>query len=191
MAALLIWLIPGVVASLIANTLVFRNARHLVRYAEGQTTQTDRAARWLARCTVIAPMPAVAAAAVAFVTAGAAVSTLDSAHSDQVVRSRIAASLVAIGPLQRQLEEWFISRLPSDAPPLALLNGRPGPDSDQTVTVSPVNGRVRLGLDSLGPEHTGRSILLAPAIDRKFHVRWICIPVGVPEKFLPPECQEG
>ena len=190
-AVLIIWLVPGIVAALTANTLVFRQARELVRYAESRTTKTDKAARWLARCTVIAPVPAMAAAAVAFVTAGAAVPTLDSTYADQVVRARIAESLVAIQPLQRQLEAWFTSQLPSDAPPLALASAQSGPDSPEAVTVSLTTGRVRLALDPLGPELSGKSILLAPALDRRLQVRWICIPVDVPEKYLPQECRQG
>jgi hypothetical protein len=190
-AALLIWLIPGIVAALVANTLVYRRARRLVQYAESRTTKTDKAARWLSHSTVIAPMPAMMAAAMVFVTAGAAVPTLDSAYSDQLVRSRIAESLVALQPLQRQLEGWFLSRSPSDAPPLVMVDGRPESDSPEIVSVSVTNGRVRLALDLLGPELSGRSILLAPAIDRRLQVRWICIPVDVPAKFLPPECRQG
>ena len=100
-------------------------------------------------------MPAMAAAAIAFVTAGAAVPTLDSTYTDQVVRARIAESLVALRPLQRQLEAWFISRSPSDAPPLALVSARSGSESPEIVTVSLTNGRVRLALDPLGPELYG------------------------------------
>jgi hypothetical protein len=44
-------------------------------------------------------------------------------------RSRIAQSLAAIQPLQRQLEEWFVSRSPSDAPDFALTQLRPGRSS--------------------------------------------------------------
>ena len=189
-AALLAWLAPGVVAALIANTLVYRRTRELVRHAEARTSKTDMAARWLSRCTVVAPWPAAAAAALTFITVGVAVPALDSAHSDQVVRARIAESLVAIEPLQRQLEEWFISRLPSDAPPMAMTGTRPGSESTGPVTVNPTSGRVRLALDLLGPELAGRSILLAPTIDRRWQVRWICIPVDVPAKYLPPECRQ-
>lgn len=190
-AMLLIWVAPGIVAALAANTVLYRKARRLVRHAEARTTKTDKAARWLSRCTVIAPMPAAAAAAALFVVTGLALPALDSAHSDQLVRARIAESLVALQPLQRQLEEWFISRLPSDAPPIAIAGARSAGDSPEAVSVNLANGRVRLALDSVGPELSGRSILLAPTIDRRRQVRWICIPVDVPAKYLPPECRQG
>jgi len=57
--------------------------------------------------------------------------------------------------------------------------------------VSLASGRVRLALDSSIPEVSGRTILLAPAIDRRSHVRWICIPVDIPERYLPQECKQG
>ena len=59
------------------------------------------------------------------------------------------------------------------------------------MNVSVANGRVRLALDSSIPELSGRSILFAPAIDRRSQVRWICIPVDIPERYLPQECKQG
>ena len=190
-AAIFVWLIPGIVAALIANALVYRKARRLVLYAEARTARTDKAAHWLSRCDVIAPMPAAAAAAAMLVTLGAAAPRLESAYADEVVRLRVAQSLAAVAPLQRQLEGWFLSRLPSDAPPSDVVEARPGALALAAVNVSPDNGRVRLALGSWIPELAGRSILLAPAIDRRLHVQWICIPVDVPEKYLPQECRQG
>jgi hypothetical protein len=189
-AAIFAWLIPGVTAALIANALVYRKARSLVLYAEARTTRTDKAAHWLSRCDVIAPVPAAVAVAAMLVTIGAAAPRLESAYADEVVRLRVAQSLAAVAPLQRQLESWFQSRLPSDAPPSDVVEVRPGALALAAVNVSPDNGRVRLALGSI-PELAGRSILLAPAIDRRLHVQWICIPVDIPEKYLPQECRQG
>ncbi len=189
--AVFVWLIPGIVAALCANTLVYQRARRLVGYAEARTSRTDKAAHWLSRCDVIAPLPATAAAVAMLVTLGAAAPRVESAYADEVVRSRIAQSLAAVAPLQRQLEEWFLSRLPSDAPAPEIVEVRPGALAFAAVNVSPDSGRVRVALGSWVPELAGRSILLAPAIDRRRHVQWICIPVDVPEKYLPQECRQG
>jgi hypothetical protein len=54
-ATIAAWFTPGIVGALVANTLLHRKARELVRDAEALTSQTDRAARWLSRRTVIAP----------------------------------------------------------------------------------------------------------------------------------------
>jgi hypothetical protein len=190
-AALAVWFSPGVVGALVANTLLHRKSRLLVQQAEAYTSQTDKAARWLSRRRVIAPFQAVAASAIMLTALGVVVPVFKSAYSDQLVKTRIAESIAAMRPLQRQLEEWFMSRSPDDAPAIALSETRVDAPAVDKVTVSLVNGRVRLALDSSIPELSGRSILLAPAIDRWLQVRWICIPVDIPERYLPQECKQG
>jgi hypothetical protein len=54
--------------------------------------------------------------------------------------------------------------------------------------VSPVSGRVRVDLGAYHPELDGKAILLAPAVDPEQRVRWICVPVDVPRRYLPPPC---
>jgi len=189
--AIVAWLIPGVVGALIGNTLLYRRARRLVQSAEARTTKTDKAARWLSRRTVIAPAQAAATTAFMAAALGAVLPDLQSAYADQVVRSRIAEMIAAIQPLQRQLEEWFISRSPTDAPEVDMAEAHPDAESFAKVNVSLTNGRVRLALGSSIPELSGSSILLAPAIDRRQQVRWICIPVDIPARYLPQECRQG
>ena len=190
-AALLMWLGPGVIAATIANTLVYRQARRLVGIAEARTRRPDKAAQWLSQRTVIAPIPAaLAGAATMLLALQVMIPSLEATYADQVIRSRIAESLAAIQPLQRQLEEWFVSRSPSDAPDFALAQMRPGADPPDPVNVSLTSGRVRLALGALTPELSGRSILLAPALDRRQQVRWICVPVDVPARYLPRECRQ-
>jgi len=190
-AALVVWFSPGLVGALAANPLLHRKSRELVREAEALTSQTDKAARWLSRRTVIAPFQAAAATVTMLVALGVVVPNFKSAYADQLVRARIAESIAAIRPLQQQLEEWFISRSPDDAPTIALAETPVDSPSVQKVSVSLATGRVRLALDSSIPEVSGRSILLAPAIDRWMQVRWICIPVDIPERYLPQECKQG
>jgi hypothetical protein len=190
-AALAVWFSPGVVGALVANTLLHRKSRDLVQQAEARTPETDKAARWLSRRRVIAPFQAVAASAIMLTALGVVVPVFKSAYSDQLVKTRVAASIAAMRPLQRQLEEWFMSRSPDDAPAIALAETHVDTPQLDKVTVSLVNGRVRLALDSSIPELSGRSILLAPAIDRWLQVRWICIPVDIPERYLPQECKQS
>jgi hypothetical protein len=189
-AALAVWFSPGLVGALVANTLLHRKSQQLVRQAEAVTSQTDKAARWLARRRVTAPFQAAAATVIMLAALGVVVPNLKSAYSDEVVKARITASLAAIRPLQAQLEEWFRSRSPDDAPAIALAETLTDTPLLERVSVSLANGRVRVALDSI-PELSGRSILLAPAIDRWKQVRWICIPVDIPERYLPPECKQG
>ena len=188
-AAIAAWFTPGIVGALIANTLLHRKARALVSDAEALTSQTDRAARWLSRRKVIAPFHAAATTMLMLTALGVAIPNLRAAYADQLVKARIEQSIAAIQPLQRQIEEWFNS--PFDAPPIALAASFPDGVSFGSVTVSLANGRVRLALDSSIPEVSGRTILLAPALDRRSQVRWICIPVDIPERYLPQECKQG
>ena len=190
-AALVVWFSPGLVGALIANTLLHRKSRQLIRQAEALTSQTDKAARWLARRRVIAPFQAAAATLTMLAALGVVVPNFKAAYSDQLVKARIAASIAAIRPLQAQLEEWFKSSSPDDAPAIALAETPIDTPFLERVNVSLANGRVRLALDSSIPELSGRSILLAPAIDRWMQVRWICIPVDIPERYLPRECKQG
>ena len=191
-AAFLIWLGPGLAAALVANTLVYRRARQLVRNAEAWNRRTDKAARWLSKRNVIAPTPAAFAGGAAILLAlYVVVPSLQSAYADLVIRSRVAEGLAAIQPLQREIEEWFVSRSPSGAPAFEVAEARPGTEFLEAVSVSLTDGRVRIALSSLIPELSGRSILLAPAVDRRQQVRWICIPVDIPARYLPPECRQG
>ena len=191
LAALVVWFSPSVVGALTANTLLHRKSRELVLQAEALTSETDKAARWLSLRSVIAPLQAAAVSLVMLATLGGVVPVFKSAYSDHLVKTRIAESIAAMRPLQRQLEEWFMSRSPDDAPAFAMAETPVDTSQLDKVNVSLVNGRVRLAIDSSIPELSGRSILLAPAIDRWLQVRWICIPVDIPERYLPNECKQG
>jgi len=39
------------------------------------------------------------------------------------------------------------------------------------------------------PDLWGKTLLLAPALDVFQRVRWFCIPIDIPEKYLPKECR--
>ena len=59
------------------------------------------------------------------------------------------------------------------------------------VSFSPINGRLRLALGSTIEELAGKTILLAPTVDRSQHMRWVCVPVDIPAKYLPQECRRA
>ena len=74
---------------------------------------------------------------------------------------------------------------------LALVHPEDREHVSQALEVSLESGRVRVALGPLIPQLTGRSILLAPALDRDERVRWICVPIDIPARYLPHECREG
>jgi hypothetical protein len=190
-AALLIWLLPGVVGSLLADTLLYRSVRRLVRDAEARTSRPEHAARILATQQTIAPASAVLLGGAGILAALLlAAPTLHSAYADRVVRTRVAEVLEAIGPLQQQVAEWW--GLPASTPVVpatAVVDARPHAEYVEAVDVSPANGRVRVTLGPRIPELSGRTILLAPVLDPRQQLRWICVPVGIPARYLPEECR--
>jgi len=192
-ALLLLWVIPGIVAGLVANTLLYHKARQLVRDAEAETVRPDEAARLLGERAPIAFGSAVLLGAVAITSSMLVVAPyLQTAVADRVVRTRVAEALAALQPLQRQVEGgWDLAKSSLIAPNYEIIGRQFGPDFLAAVNVSLDSGRVRVALGPLIPELSGRSILLAPARDRDERIRWICVPVDIPVRFLPHECKEG
>lgn len=192
-AVLLIWLVPGAIASLIGDTLVWRNARRLVHEAQARTRSPQDTAKLLAKHPAIAPGSAVFLGGAAILLAGfVAWPSLQSAYADRVVRTRIAEVIAIALPLQQQVEQWTdgpkAARIPPKKQNVAV---QPHTDLIDEVDVSLISGRVRVTLGPLIPELYGRSILLAPALDRFQQLWWTCVPVGIPARYLPKECRKS
>jgi len=117
---------------------------------------------------------------------------LQTAVADRAVRARVADALAALQPLQRQIEErWGLARSSLITPNFEIVGFQRGAEFLGAVSVSLENGRVRLALGPSIPELVGRSILLAPAVGRDERVHWICVPVGIPARYLPQACRQG
>jgi hypothetical protein len=181
-----VWLAPGVVTGLLANRVLYAHVRRRVALAEASAPRADEAA---ARISAWRPTSTVAALVLGAVAAGigatAVAPFLGSLYHDRVVRVSIAERLMALRPLERAIEEAWRRGVS-----LAWLAGTDsaGTLDERAVRVSPQNGRVRVDLGAWHPELQGKSILLAPAVDPEQRVRWICVPVDVPRKYLPPPC---
>jgi hypothetical protein len=180
-----------VVASLLADTLLYRSVRRLVRNAEARTSRPEQAARMLAMQRPIAPATAALLGGAGILVALlVATPTLHSAYADRVVRNRVAEVLAAIGPLQQQVADWWgVSTSTAGAPATEAAGAPPRAEFLEAVDVSPANGRVRVTLGPLIPELSGRTILLAPVLDRRQQLRWVCVPVGIPARYLPEACR--
>ena len=57
------------------------------------------------------------------------------------------------------------------------------------VVVDPATGRVKLDVASSIPELGGK-ILLVPTVDDAERVRWFCVPIGIPDRYLPQVCRK-
>jgi hypothetical protein len=192
-ALLLLWVVPGIVAGLVADTLLYHKARQLVREAEAETVRPDEAARLLGERAPIALGSAALLGSVAIMSSLLVVAPyLQTAVADRVVRTRVAEALSALQPLQRQIEGgWDLAKSSLIAPNYEIMGRHLGSDFLAAVNVRLDSGRVRLALGPLIPELSGRSILLAPARDRDERIRWICVPVDIPARYLPHECKQG
>jgi hypothetical protein len=114
---------------------------------------------------------------------------LDSLYQESQVRSGVSDSIAAVRPLQQEIEaSWLASGVfppPIDYTPVRSYLGATFLDA---VNLSATNGRLRLLLGPAVSEISGKIILLAPTVDAAQHIQWMCIPVDVPAKYLPPEC---
>ena len=98
-AILLLWVLPGVVAGLIANTLIYHSTREVVRRAEAETLRPDEAAKLLGERSPIALGSAVVLGVVAINFALlVAAPNLQTAVADRAVRTRVAEALKALEP---------------------------------------------------------------------------------------------
>jgi hypothetical protein len=184
-----VWLVPGVVGAALATPMLYRRLRDLVRQVEASTPTVASAASALAKLQPTAPAAAVLFGGGAIVIALCAIGPdLAAAYAERGIRAQIAAGLAAVQPLQRQVEDdWLrLGRVlgrANVAAPVANVLG--------AVDVNPATGRLRLDLGTAVPEVAGRAILLAPAVDPAQRIEWMCVPVGIPARYLPRECRRG
>jgi hypothetical protein len=189
----MVWGLPAMVASLQADSLLYRHVRRQVREAEAASERTDEVAAILC-----ADRPTALWAALLF--GGASLALLLKAtapgfsilYDQHVVRGYVAAGLAAVAPLQRQVEEtWRLTASIPRLPDYAAVQAQRGAAFLEAVDLSPANGRVRLVLGSALGELAGKALLLAPAVDASQQIRWYCIAVDAPAKYLPQDCRDS
>jgi Protein of unknown function (DUF2628)/Pilin (bacterial filament) len=189
-AALAIWFLPGIIPALLANSLLYRRVRRMVRHAEASTGSAAQVASVLARSSPTSLAAGLLLGGGAIFLAGNVVApSVRLAWFEHEVREQVTAALASVQPLKLQVEEsWNRIR----AVPLKLdvdtLRVQAASAFFDEVSFRPANGRLRLGLGKSIPELFGRSILLAPVVDPLQHIQWTCIPVDIPAQYLPKEC---
>jgi Protein of unknown function (DUF2628)/Pilin (bacterial filament) len=192
-AALAIWLAPGIVPALLANTLLYRRVRRMVQRAESRTGNAAQVASLLAQRKPTSLAAAILLGGGAIVlAAGLVAPEVRVAWLDHEVRAKVAAALAGVRPLQQQVEDgWNRFRAIPRSLDVATLRAQAAAALFDEVSFRPANGRLRLGLGASIPELVGRSILLAPVVDPAQQIRWACIPIDIPSKYLPKECRGG
>src|SRR5438477_8714287 len=163
-AAFLVWIIPGVIAALLANSLVYSRVRRLVRRAESLGGEMAVIARSLAtqRPTAIVISILFVAGAIALAPRLIAPGVY-AMYQDRTVRAHVIASLAAVRPLQREIEQnWQrFNSIPHSLDDAAIVVGR-GSLLLDNVSFSPITGRLRLALGPTVEELSGKAIFLAP-----------------------------
>ncbi len=186
------WLVPGIVAGLVALPLLHGAVRRSVRKAEALGDRPDRVAAMLAEQN---PTSVANALLLGFAAASlwlaVALPQLETRLDERQVRSRVGASIAAVAPLQKAVEE---SRDQGGALPLAtsavvLTSETVNANGLAEVSIAPRNGRLRLTFGSDFSPLAGKSLLLAPALDANQQMHWLCIPIDIPPRLLPPECR--
>jgi hypothetical protein len=187
---LLVVVLPGVVPAALADWLLYRRVRSLVRKAEACSRNASEALAWLS-----ARMPTSESAAVllSFALMCAGVATLGPSlwarYTEHVVQIKVADTIAAVHWLQRHVEASLVA---GESPPGAqgfVVDGQ-GSRIVEAVDVSPASGRVRVGFGDALPELAGKWILLAPLWVERDRFRWLCIPVDIPAKYLPKACKQ-
>ena len=185
-----VWLLPGIIAAPLANSLLYRRVKRLVGGATARGREMSKAARLLSACRPTDALVAVACALTGLLAASALAPHVYALYENQSIRARLAQSLAAIQPLQREIEDsWERGNAVPRTLEQAATLVRTGGDLIDGVNINPLSGRLRVALGSKIAELAGKNILLAPIVDPVQRLHWICIPVDIAPKYLPAQCR--
>jgi hypothetical protein len=190
-AVLSVWILPGVLPALCADALLYLRVRRLVRRAEDSAKGPSDAVKRLSALEPTSTVAALCLGGGALILAlGTLLPYLHAAYADLDVRNRLAQTLGAARVLERDIEaSWTSARLvPWQTAHPAFHTQADGALIDE-VHVSPITGRVKLAFGASVPQLSGKSILLAPSRDAQNHVQWLCVPIDIPQRYLPKECR--
>ena len=190
-AAVSIWLIPGVIAAVLSTALLYGRVRRVVHRAERIAGDPAKAAQMLASRPSTSIIAAVVFGIGALIVALSPIAPrVVASYAEHAVRAQIVASLSALSPLKREVEEQWTYFAPMPRPLAeAAMAARRWTQFFDDVSISPITGRLRIGLGPSIPELWGKTILLAPATDWLQRIHWTCIPVDIPQQYLPKECR--
>ncbi|MFO1314747.1 MAG: pilin [Burkholderiales bacterium] len=190
-AVLAVWLLPGIVPALVADSLLYAHVRRIVRRTEQGAQSVTEAAQELA---LHSPTSAAAAlwlgGGLTLAVAASLAPHFHAAYAELNVRAQLAQTLSAVRFVQQEIEStWADARMLPRQSDHAAVRAQAGTGLIADVDVNPVSGRVRIALGPLVPELAGRTILLAPSRDAQERVQWLCIPVDIPQRYLPKACR--
>ena len=114
------------------------------------------------------------------------------AYTEHAVRAHVAETIASVKPVQAEVGQAIeqLERPPVQRTEVPLSPAAWAHVLDE-LSLNPSTGRLRLSLGPAVPELWGKTLLLAPALDVFHRVRWFCIPIDIPERYLPKECRGG
>jgi hypothetical protein len=192
-AALLTLVVPGVAGAALANALLYRRVRRNIRVAEREAHTASQVASRVGGVMPVSPYGAAVLGSLAFALLfGAAGPLLVDAYNDHAVRVKVVKALAGVAPIKEQVESAWLALGRWPRPAVAMeIPARAGAVLFDEVAVDPSTGRVKLAVGPSIPELGGKAILLVPTIDRLERVQWFCVPVGIPERYLPQACRQA
>jgi hypothetical protein len=190
-ALLAVWVLPGVVPALIADTLLYHRVRRHVRQAEAATRGAAAAMQRLSASRPTSVLAAVCLGGGAMLVAASwLLPHFAEDFAERDLRERLVETLAAARGLQDDIAAtWPTARLV----PMQLRHPAVAAQAQaaaiEDVDVNPFSGRVRLALGPALRQLWGKTILLAPSRDSTGEMRWLCVPIDIPARYLPPECR--
>ena len=183
---------PGIFGAALANALLYRRVRRRIRTAEALTESASQAASRVGGIAPVSPYGAVVLGTLAVMLfVGGVGPVLVDAYNDHAVRVKVGKALVGAAPIKEQIEDSWAAFQRWPRPGFALqIPARAGAVLFNEVVVDPSTGRVKLHVGSSIPELGNKAILLVPTVDEAERVRWFCIPVGIPDRYLPQVCRK-
>ena len=191
-AMLLTIVIPAVSGAALANALLYRRVRNRIRRAETHAESASHAASRIGGVAPVSPYGALVLGTLALaLLVGGVGSLLADAYNDHLVRVKVGKALDGVSPIKEQIEESWTAFQRWPRPASAIeIPARAGAVLFNEVAVNPSTGRVKLDVGPSIPELAGTAILLVPAVDDASRVRWFCVPVGIPDRYLPKVCRQ-
>ncbi len=188
---LAVWVLPGVIAALCADALLYVRVRGLVHGAETGSKGATRACELVgrARAHVDRGCRRLGRRRAGHCGGDSGPAIPCGLYGHRHPRAGRAGVGRRAG-LQGDIEaSWASARLLPRQTNHPALRAQSGATLIDEVDVSPVTGRVRLALGASVPKLSGKTILLSPSRDAQDHVQWLCVPVDIPQRYLPKECR--
>ena len=192
-AALLTLVLPSVSGAALANALLYRRVRRRIRRAESHAETASQVASRVGGDPPVSPYGAAILGALTLALfAGGVGPVLVDAYNEHTVRVKVGKALVGVSPIKSQIEESWAAFQRWPRPAVAMeIPARAGAVLFNEVAVDGATGRVKLAVGPSIPELGGTQILLVPTVDETERVRWFCVPVGIPDRYLPQVCRKA